>query len=207
MGDGLKPMSNSPNIIALRRAVQESSEMLTAAAPETTNLAARTSHLARPLTRDNVLIEGSRQVLVFQLGVDDQSARYAWPIGAVHGLIHINYLTPIPSAPPVYRGLINWRGTVLAALDLRVYFGQTLPSNLPSWVIVIGNEQSSGGLKVGVLADDVFDLTTLQDTEISTLPDTGGALIAGITTDKLMLLDAEQLLARENERAMRPHTG
>jgi chemotaxis signal transduction protein len=193
-------MSDSPNIVALRRAIQDAAEMLTAV-PDNENLVARTRHLARPLVRDNVLTEGARQVLTFQLGTGELAARYAWPIGAVHGLLHVEYLTPIPSAPPVYRGLINWRGTILAALDLRVYFGQPIPAEPSPWVMVIGSERFHNGLKVGVLADDVFDLTTLQAADVSTLPDTGGALIAGITADKLMLLDAEQLLAREVERA------
>ena len=196
-------MSHSPRIDALRRAVQEAAEILSATAPDTANLAARSSHLARPLTRDNVMVEGARQVFTFQLGKGDGAARYAWPIDAVHGLLHIKHLTPIPSAPAVYRGLINWRGTVLAALDLRVYFGQSLPEELSPWVMIIASPNRSNHLKVGVLADDVFDLTTLLATDLSTLPDTGGALIAGITADKLMLLDAEQLLAREAERMLK----
>ena len=199
-------MSNSPRISALRRAVQEAADILSTDAPDTANLAARTSHLARILPRDEVMVEGARQVFTFELGSGEQATRYAWPIGAVHGLLHIGHLTPIPSAPAVYRGLINWRGTVLAALDLRVYFGQVLPDTISPWVMIIGSSNPGNHLKVGVLADDVFDLTTLQATDISTLPDTGGALIAGITADKLMLLDAEQLLAREAERMLKSRT-
>lgn len=190
--------NESAALNALREAIRAAADTLGNGTPDASSLSARTSHLARPLVDDDRLLANAQQVLTFQLGHDEHAVRYAWPIAAVHGLIHVERLTPIPSAPPVYRGLVNWRGTVLATIDLRVYFGQPLPADPSPWVIVIGSDRAGGatGVTIGVLADDVFDLSTLQTAEVSPLPDSGGSLIAGITPDKLLLLNVGELLAR-----------
>ena len=48
---------------------------------------------------------------------------YGWPVGRVRAIARIEKITPVPSAPIYYRGVISLRGQVLSVMDLRTYLG------------------------------------------------------------------------------------
>ena len=55
------------------------------------------------------------QLVVFSLGAEE----YGLPITAVQEIIRYQEMTRVPLAPPVVRGLINLRGQIVTAIDLR----------------------------------------------------------------------------------------
>jgi purine-binding chemotaxis protein CheW len=196
------PDARPDPIVALRRAVQDAAEQLAHGESDTERterLAARTAQLARtvessPNTSDTT---GILHALSFQVQTGpDEPGYYGWPIEHVRGIARVVKITPVPSAPHFYRGVVNWRGQVLSALDLNVYFGQPPGDEIPPWLIVIGD----GRLEIGVLADNVFDVVLIRADELSDLDDPGANLLNGVTLSGMGLLDADRLLSREWER-------
>ncbi|MHB8627658.1 MAG: chemotaxis protein CheW [Aggregatilineales bacterium] len=202
------PDARPDPLAALRRAVQDAAEQLAYGESDTERterLAMRTAQLARtvesnPNTPDAI---GIRHALSFHMNAGpDEPGYYGWPIARVRGIARVGKITPVPSAPRFYRGVVNWRGQVLSALDLNVYFGQPPGDEIPPWMIVIGD----GRLEIGVLADNVFDVVLIRADELSDLDDPGANLLNGVTMSGLGLLDADRLLSREWERIHVRHT-
>src|SRR5439155_21357631 len=100
------------------------------------------------------------RVLTFSLAGE----RYGWPVGRVRAIARIGRITPVPSAPAYYRGVISLRGQVLSVMDLRVYLG------MPPLLHAERSENADGdfmividgaGLEVGVLASEVYDVLSV----------------------------------------------
>lgn len=89
-------------------------------------------------------------------------------IGLVREIRAWTPTTVLPHVPPFVTGVINLRGTVVAVLDLaaRLGLGATVPT--PRHVIII---TALGGMLVGLLADTVADILTLDADMIRALPD------------------------------------
>lgn len=108
-------------------------------------------------------------------------------------------MTRVPLAPPVIGGLINLRGQIVTAVDLRVRLelaprpADTLPMN-----VVVHCEDGC----VSLLVDEIGDVVAVSDDQFEASPDTlqGEArqLIRGVYKLKDRLLHALHL-----ERAMR----
>ncbi len=177
----------------LRRLLNETAALLEEGAiNHADRIAARTAQLAR--TFERVDAEGTRNALVFRLG----SERYAWPVENVRSIGELPHVTPVPFAPAHYRGVISLRGQVLSVLDLRVYLGLPPVDTPPNMIIVIGDGAAESKLEIGVLADDVHDMTPFMRAEVTA---SVSDLITGITAEGVSLLDADALLAREWRRA------
>ncbi len=173
----------------LHEVMRATSELLTREIDTSAeSLAARTRQLARVYEDESNA--DTLHVLTCRIG----NEKYGWPAANVRAIARIGKLTPVPSAPPFYRGVTSSRGQVLSVMDLGVYFGLPPADPLPELLIVVG-----GQLEIGVLADDVFDVANIQPSEL-----TGAGLdpelVRGITTDGLSILDADGLLAREWRR-------
>ena len=107
-------------------------------------------------------------------------------------------LTPVPLAPPLVSGLLNLRGEIVTAIDLRRCLQQVErpPDQRPVDVIV----RTPDGC-VSLLADDVGDVLTMNAADLT--PPTAalhrqfGALIAGVFAlgdGRLLVLDLDRLL-------------
>jgi purine-binding chemotaxis protein CheW len=138
------------------------------------------------------------RVLTFSLAGE----RYGWPVGRVRTIARIGRITPVPSAPAYYRGVISLRGQVLSVMDLRVYLGmpplQRSDNADGDFMIVI----DGAGLEIGVLASEVYDVLTVPLHALAPASSAGldAELVIGVTTEGLTLLDAETLLNREHNR-------
>ncbi len=158
------------------------------------SLEERTKQLARR-PEDSVTISPDvARVLTFALG-DEQ---YSWPAQRIRAIARIGRITPVPSAPPYYRGVISLRGEVISVLDLSLYLGLSAPDRPLDFMIVI----DGAGLQIGVLASDVFDVVNIPLVDLAPASSAGldPELIVGVTKDGLTLLDAEALLRRERQR-------
>lgn len=88
-------------------------------------------------------------VVLFQLG----EAGYALPAVSIREVAVFADLTPLPSTPPGVLGLVNVRGRLLAALDLRPLLGlPQLPAPPGALLLLV----SAGGVEAGLLADTVL---------------------------------------------------
>ena len=82
-------------------------------AQETLNRRARL--LARP-AEDMAAPTDVRRVVIFTLGAE----HYAVPATAVRTVAGLTGLTPVPCTPDFYVGVVNVRGKMISAVDLRM---------------------------------------------------------------------------------------
>jgi len=129
--------------------------------------------------------------LTFRLG----DAGYSIPARFVREVQPFGACTPLPSTPPCIIGLVNVRGRLLAALDLRPLLD--LPPAPPranaSLIILLAND-----VEVGLLADAVKEVRRIADATAPTLMPTTNhetAWVRGVDRNLNLLLDPPALFA------------
>ena len=107
-------------------------------------------------------------------------------------------MTPVPLAPPVLKGLINLRGQIVSAIDLRrrLEFRERDKSELPMNVVV----RTEDGV-VALLVDEIGDVLEFKEESFEPLPETLSGVARDMVTgvhklkDSLMLiLDTEKAI-------------
>lgn len=136
----------------------------------------------------------SSRILFFALGGE----RYGARVESIESISRVSRVTPVPNAPPYYRGVTSLHGQILSVLDPSIFLG--LPSSdLSHGFIVV---MKGSGLMLGFLASEIYDLIDLPSTELSPVDSVGleREFVIGIAPRKLILLDVEAILARESAR-------
>jgi purine-binding chemotaxis protein CheW len=152
-------------------------------------LEARAAVLAQPgTTADTDLGE---EILKFRLG--DEC--YGISAHLVREVQALGSYTPLPGTPLFVLGLINLRGRLLAALDLRPLLGLSVSApRAGAMLLIVG----ASGLEVGLLADEVVDIRHAGTDLSPTLASADGRAVAwvrGIDSDLTALIDLTLLLA------------
>lgn len=117
----------------------------------------------------------------------------------VQEVIRYQQMTPVPLAPPVIRGLINLRGQIVLALDMRarLEFAPRADGELPMNVVI----RSETG-PVSLLVDEIADVVEVQQDAFEPAPETmsglGRELITGVYK-----LDGSLLLLLDTDRAIK----
>ncbi len=118
-------------------------------------------------------------------------------VSGVQEVLRYQPLTAVPSAPEAICGLINLRGQIVTAVDLRCRIG--LPpradGDLPMNVIV-----RSRGEVVSLLVDDIGDVIDTGDLELEAVPANVPSVVQDVVTGVLALPDAV-LLVLDADRA------
>ena len=125
--------------------------------------------------------------------------RYALPMAAVAEVGRPPGLTRVPGLPEWVAGVANWRGRVLAVLDLRSLLAEeaALLGRRGRLVVL-----SQDGIRVGLLVESVtggavVDPAALEQ-PLASLPASAGSLLAGQVTDAegpYGVLDVEAVFA------------
>ncbi len=112
-------------------------------------------------------------------------------------------MTRVPLVPSVVRGLINLRGQIITAIDLRARLGmEELPTGrMPMNVVVRTNE----GV-VSLLVDEIADVLEVSEDSFERLPDTidelTRELVQGVyklENKLLLILDTEKTVSMGGE--------
>jgi len=128
------------------------------------------------------------------------------PVQQVQEVIRYQEMTRVPLVPPVIRGLINLRGQIVMAVDLRRRLGMEdrPPSQLPMNVVVRTEDGA-----VSFLVDEIGDVLEADEQNLERPPETleGQAreLVRGVykLEERLMLvLDTERAVS-DREDAVR----
>ncbi len=108
-------------------------------------------------------------------------------------------ITQVPHAPDYVRGVINLRGDVATIVDLRAILGLPPSETSRQTRNLIVHHQ---GEAIGLLVDQISDILTLREDEISPPPTNvegvDGRLMSGVCTlDSaiVVLLDIDEVLA------------
>ena len=134
-----------------------------------------------------------RQLCTFRLG----DLFLGVPVEQVQEVIRQQPMTPVPRAHGSVRGLINLRGQVVAAIDLRTRFGlPPLQGGEPMNVVLCGEDEA-----VSLLVDDIGDVVevspSLHHPTPSTLRSPTRELVAGtyaLPDGLLLVLDIDRAL-------------
>jgi len=117
----------------------------------------------------------------------------------VQEVIRYQEMTSVPLASAVVRGLINLRGQIVTALDMRARLGLApAPSEQRPMNVVVRTDEGA----VSLLVDEIGEVVEVADTCRERVPDTLLARERGLITgvcklkDRLMLvLDPERAIA------------
>ena len=122
----------------------------------------------------------------------------------VQEVIKYQRMTRVPLSPPVVEGLINLRGQIVTALDLRTRLGMDHrpAGELPMNVVV-----RVGDGAVSLLVDEIGDVVEPADSEFETAPETMNGRAAGLLTGVyklkerlLLVLDVDRVVAQDTGR-------
>lgn len=126
----------------------------------------------------------------------------------VQEVIRYQQMTQVPLAPKVIRGLINLRGQIVTALDMRERF--ELPAREPSLLpmnVVIRVDDGA----VSLLVDEIGDVVEVQEDAFErapeTIPSSCRELITGVyklERNLLLLLDTEKAVRVEGANGQAP---
>jgi purine-binding chemotaxis protein CheW len=116
----------------------------------------------------------------------------------VQEIIRWQEITRVPLAPPVVRGLINLRGQIVTALDLRLRLGLgPCPADRQQVNVVVRSDDGA----ISLLVDEIGDVLEVQESLFERTPETltgpSRELIRGAykLSDRLLLvLDPERTI-------------
>jgi purine-binding chemotaxis protein CheW len=134
------------------------------------------------------------QLISFAIG-DDQ---YGVDIMAVREIKGWTAITPLPGQPEYVRGVLNLRGVIVPIVDLRCRFGQGLTEATPLHIVIIVQIAAK---PIGLLADRVLDIVSLDAAQIKPVPKVAQAqrlnFLSGLATVEsamIALIDLGSLL-------------
>jgi purine-binding chemotaxis protein CheW len=116
----------------------------------------------------------------------------------VQEVIRHHEMTKVPLAPTVVRGLINLRGQIVTAIDLRARLGlRSRPSGELPMNVVVRTEDGA----VSLLVDEIGDVLEIDDDSFEKPPETiKGA--ARELIDRVSKLNGRLLLALDVKKAV-----
>jgi purine-binding chemotaxis protein CheW len=139
------------------------------------------------------------------LGIDREV--FAVPVEMVREILDMRPMFRIPEAPPYLAGLIDVRGRGVPVIDLRVRLGlPAVPPNDATRILVLETEIGGRSLHIGLIADRVFEVASLDDGALEAAPDIGvrwrSDHIRGVGRrgdSFVVVFDLEQLFASDGE--------
>lgn len=142
----------------------------------------------------NADLEGSAlQLVSFAIG----NEQYGVNIMAVREIKGWTDITPLPGQAQYVRGVLNLRGSIVPIMDLRCRFGQGQTQATPLHIVII---VQIGEKPMGLLADRVLDIVSLEPSDIRPIPKVSESQgldhlsgLAAIESGMVALIDLESL--------------
>ena len=140
-----------------------------------------------------------RQYVTFRL----MGEEYALQIQHVREIIECEPITAIPSMPPVVRGVMNLRGSVVPVIDLPIKFGLSETAlGFGTYIVVVDLVWSGEAVRLGLLTRDLGQVVDVNDEQIKSVPDFGTRIqaeylrgIGQLNGRFVLFLDVERLLS------------
>lgn len=130
---------------------------------------------------------------------------YCVEIKKVQQIIQMEDITLVPRSPDYIKGVINLRGKVVPIIDLRVKFDMNVAeANEKNCIVVLQAGDGKNSLTVGVIFDEVKEVTQIKGINIDEVPSFGEGIdvaflmgMAKIGESVRMLLDVDSLFSKE----------
>jgi purine-binding chemotaxis protein CheW len=140
----------------------------------------------------------AREAVVIQLG----PSRFAVPIGSIAEVARPLPVTRVPGLPGWAAGVVNWRGRILAVIDLREILGaqRTDPAGA-SRLVVLAHDGLVAGLVADAVAGTVDVPAAVEDAPATLAPDAAAIVGAGFTdaTGPVAVLDVAAVFRLREE--------
>lgn len=143
------------------------------------------------------------------LGLDSEI--FAVPIEQVQEILDAQPVSRLPQSPPSLLGMTDVRGEGIPVLDLRLILGMSEAATTENTrIVVLRLEMPDRLLTFGLRADRVFEVTSLDDGELSAPPDVSrdwkthavagigrrhGSFVSVLDLDKLIIQSPASLAA------------
>jgi purine-binding chemotaxis protein CheW len=115
----------------------------------------------------------------------------------VQEVIRYQEMTRVPTAPAMVEGLINLRGQIITAIDLRLRLAQPpRPANQLPMNVVIRTDDGA----LSLLVDEIGDVLEIEDDRFERVPETVTGVIRDLVTG-VYKLDGRLLLILDTEKA------
>jgi purine-binding chemotaxis protein CheW len=139
------------------------------------------------------------------------AGKFGIDVAAVREIIGIPPIVPVPRTPEFIRGVMEVRGEVLPVLDLRVLLGTPVGESRGDERVVV---VETGTREMGMIVDEVFEVTRIEEEEISPAPDFGTVVntecvlgLAKTQSGVVTLLDLHWVLDGEQAAAIEAAKG
>lgn len=113
----------------------------------------------------------------------------------VREVISLENLTPLPGTPEFIMGIINYRGTILSAVNLKVFLGLSETGLTEMDKVIVLSDQE---MEFGIVTDKIEDTENILNDKIAepphSLSETGKELIRGLIHNEVVLLSAKKVL-------------
>lgn len=142
------------------------------------------------------------------IGIDREV--FAVPVETVIEILDVRPVFRIPEAPPYFKGLIDLRGRAIPVIDLRTKLGlPTVTADQHTRIVVLEVPMETRTLALGLIADRVYEVITLDHQQIEAAPDIGSRwnsdYIRGIARRRdsfVVLLDLAKLFSTDAARLL-----
>jgi purine-binding chemotaxis protein CheW len=125
----------------------------------------------------------------------------------VQEVIRSQQMTQVPLAPKVVKGLINLRGQIVPAIDMRERLGMEGSLEIVPMNVIVRTDEAA----VSLIVDDIGDVLEVDSANIEGVPETMSPEIAGMVqsiyklkTGLLLLLDVDKAIDLAGADAQKP---
>ncbi len=118
----------------------------------------------------NEVTAKGRKFLTFLMA----NEKYGLDILRVREIIGMMEVTSVPTTPAFIRGVINLRGKVIPVIDLRLKLGMDAKEDTErTCIIVVRLAQTGQEVTIGIIVDEVSDVTDVSQDQIEPPPSFG----------------------------------
>ena len=129
---------------------------------------------------------------------------FGFPVSRIQDVFVADRLTSVPLASPDIAGVLNLRGRIVTAIDIRIRLGLSEPIKKAPQTMAIGVDL--GGEIYGLLIDNIGEVVKLDDQHRKAPPANLPSMLARMATGihqleqkLLIILDIDRLLERSSD--------
>jgi purine-binding chemotaxis protein CheW len=143
-------------------------------------------------------------VPLFFLAITKGRERYGIPLEYVLEVQALEQFSPVPGAPASIRGVVHWRGAILALLDLTRLFevAETGLSDLHAYVVV-----EAAGKRLAVAASVVDDILSAPRDHLKIAPELSRKIapewVVGVHDENRLILKMDEIFKHLEPRSKR----
>ena len=149
------------------------------------------------ISTDNEQLKSTRTYCTFRI----DGLLFGVPVSKVQEVLRSQPTTKVPLAPSSVHGLMNLRGQIISALNVREKLGLVTDEDQESLNVVIRSDEGP----ISLLVDEIGDVIRVDENQFESVPDTiRGAqreLTLGaykLQDELLLVLDADCVIASED---------